>query len=202
MLTTGVTLESGRHVQVQRFAETSGLLSAVHDGNALDSGRDGSHEMLRRPRSEKLWFQDPHLVASPVEERKGLLNDGSAGPHDNEHVLSIGWPCVVKQRVLTSSEFCQLLHLLHHDARDFVVSAVGRFEHLEIHVGVLVGASDVGVHRVQCPRVVCMQSVKINHFLHVGVRHHLSFLNVVGNAEPVKEMHKRHTGPQSGQMRN
>ena len=84
-----------------------------------------------------------------------------------------------------------LVHVLHHDAHQIIVSGVGGFTVLEEYVAVLMGTAHCRMLRIKRMVTERFYGIHIAHFFEICVIPLFDLLNLVRGTETVKEVDKR-----------
>ena len=184
--------QGGAHVGVQGLAQGAGLLGAVHDGQLLAGGGDGGQELIGGEGPIQADLDEAQLLAPGVQVVDGLLGHVGAAAHDDDHPVGIGGAHVVEEVVGPAGEGADLLHVVLHDGGNGLIILVGRFAILEVDVGVLGRAAQVGMLGVQGPLTELLHRVVVQELTHVLIVDDLDLLDLVGGAEAVEEVDEGH----------
>ena len=192
--------ERGADVGVQGLAQGAGLLGAVHDGQLLAGGGDGGQELVGHEGTIQTDLDEAQLLALAVQVVDGLLGHVGAAAHDDHHAVRVGGAHVVEEVVGPAGEGADLLHVVLHDGGDGIIVLVGRFTILEVDVGVLRRAAQVGMLGVQSPLTELLHRFVVEELAHVLIVDGLDLLDLVGGAEAVEEVDEGHGRLDGGQV--
>jgi len=192
--------EGGGDVEEQGLAARTGLFGAVEDGHGGDAGGDRRQHLLdrERPVQPEVHHADPFTRSQQVVD--GLADGLGTRPHDHDHPVGLRVAVVVDQVVAPAGAGREGVHRLADHARDRGVERVDGFPGLEVGVGVLGGAADVGVLGGERPPAVGPYEVVGDQSAQVVVGEHLHHVDLVAGAETVEEVHERDAGPQGGDL--
>ena len=104
--------------------------------------------------------------------------------------------------ILTAGQRCYLIHTFLHHARYRIVELIGSLAVLEVGVSILRGTTLMRMFRIHRAFTERLDGVHIRQLGHVFIIDDLYLLDLVRGTESIKEMHKRHTGFDGGQMGN
>ena len=195
-----LAVEGVDDVEEEGLAVGAGLLGAVEDGDALHGGGDGLHEVLHGEGTVEVNGHEADFLALGGEGVDGLLGGLGDGAHGDDDALGIGGAVVVEELVLAAGDAGDFLHIVLDDAGDGVVVFVGSLAVLEEDVGVLGGAAGHGVLGVEGAGAELGQGLAVNQSLEFVGIDLLDFLNLVGGAEAVEEVHEGHAAFDGGQV--
>lgn len=105
---------------------------SVHNNNLFASFWDFFHEILMRPRSEKLNFNNCNFVIHMIVEIiNSFLTGKSSRSHDN-HNLSCIWNTIIFYKVDLSSSYCSnFIKSFLNNSRSFIEIFLGGNSGLE-----------------------------------------------------------------------
>ena len=133
------------HILVERFAGAARLFGAVEDGNRLDRGRQGGDKQFTGKGTIEADFEQTNFFALFAQIAHRLFHRFSAGPHENNHPLSIGCANIIKEMVVATGQQGEFVHHFLDNGRRGGVVGVDRFAALEINIGVLRRAAHDGM---------------------------------------------------------
>ena len=191
---------SGADIFIKRFAEGARFLRAIHDRDLLHRLRQGRHEVFQREGAIKVNLHIARLLALRVQGVHRFLNRACNGTHGDDDRFRIGCAVIVEKLIFAPCEHADLLHVFIDDLRQPVVPEVARFFGLKVHVRIRYGTAHDRVFRIEAGMFELIKRVFVDEFFQFFFRQHGNFLNFMGRAEAVKEMHKRHMSLNGRQM--
>ena len=192
--------QSGDHVQVQRIAQSAGLLGAVQHRNLLGGGGDGGDQLVRAEGAVQADLHQADLLALGVQVVDDLLSHVADGAHGDDDAVRVGSAVVVEQLIVGTQLGVDLAHVLLDDLRQSVVVLVGGLAVLEEDVAVLVGAAHGGMLGVQSALAEGLNGVHVHHLGQILVVPDGDLLDLVGGAEAVEEVDEGDAALDGGQV--
>ena len=138
-------------------------------------------------------LNDAPLLAGCVHVIEGLLNGVADGAHGDNDLLSVGSAIIVKGLIVGADLGVDLVHIFLYDAGNGVIELVAGFSGLEEDVGVLSGAVQDGVLRIEGTAAERVNSVPVEHLAEILIIPCLDLLDFMRGAEAIEEMEERHT---------
>jgi hypothetical protein len=135
-------VKGGDNVEVERVAERSRLLGAVHDRDLLDGFRQRVDEVTGRERAIEPDLEDTDLFSLGVEPVHHFMNRLGARPHDDHHPFGFRVAHIVEEPVLTSNPLSESFHCVGDVTGAGFIEGVDRLARLEKGIRVLRGAAD------------------------------------------------------------
>ena len=189
--------QRGNDVKVQRFADRTGFLGTVEDGNDLDRLRQSLQERLFRERTIQVNFQNAQFGAFGVQVVDGFFHRFGARTHNHDNLFGISRADIVDDMILTAGNLGKLVHFFLNDAFYLVIVRIAGFAALEEDVRVLRGTADNRSFRTQSVFGVEGIVHTLEHCSQIVVGKHFDFFDFVRSAETVKEVHERNARTQS-----
>ena len=194
--------KSGADVEVQRVSGGAHLLGPVEDRDGFAGLGDGGDEPRDVERSVQVHLQEADLLAFGGQVVDDLFDAGGDGAHGHDDPLRVRRTVVVENVVLTAGDLRDLRHVVFDHVRQFRVVRVVCLADLEEDVRVLDRCPEHRVLGVQGMGAEGVQRVVVDEFREVCVVHLLDLGDLMGRTEPVKEVHKGHSRPDGGQVRD
>ena len=188
------------HIEVERFTDGTCLLRSVKHFDALHRLRKSFDERLCAKRTVKANLHQTDLLALLGQIVNGLLNRIVDGTHCDDDNLCILCTVVVEELIVRAELCIDLVHVLLHNLRQLVIELVSGLVNLEEDVRVLCLTLFHCVVRVQCVVAECLDCVEIRHVLQILEIPGLNLLNLVGGTETVKEIDKRNSALDCGEV--
>ena len=195
-------IECGDNVLVERLANGTRLLGAVHDGDLLDGRGEHVDKVLDGERTEQTDLDQADLLTMSVEVIDDLFEHVAERTHADDDAIGILGAIVVEQAVVGTELLVDLAHVLLDDSGQLVVGGVAGLTMLEEDVAVLVAAASVRMLRVQRVIAELLDSLHVAHVLEVLVVPHGDFLDLVAGAETIEEVEERNLALKSGEVRH
>ncbi len=199
-----LAVETVLDIEEQRLAVGSGFLGAVKHGDALGCCGHGGEEMLGREGTVEVNRNEAHFLAILHEVVDSFLSGLSDRTHSDDDAVGIGRTVIVEQTVVAAGDAVDFVHVFLHDCGHGIIVLVASLAVLEEHVAVLGHASCDGSVGVESAAAECGECLVVNQGSKLVLIDDFDFLNLVGSAETVKEVHKRNTrldGRQVGDTR-
>ncbi len=173
-------------VLVEWFTARAGFLGAVEHRDRAHRLWQGCEQVLGGERSVK---PDVHEADAFGVQRVDRLRHGvGAGAHQDDDPFCVRVAVIVEQPVLPARDVAEALHGALDDGRCGVVVTVDGLARLEIHVGVLRGAADERVIRVQRAVAMLVDELVVHHRAHLLFGDELDLADFVRGTEAVEEM--------------
>mmetsp|Transcript_3981 Transcript_3981/g.7753 ORF Transcript_3981/g.7753 Transcript_3981/m.7753 type:complete len:781 (-) Transcript_3981:501-2843(-) len=191
------------HVAVHRLAGGARLLGLFEDHDAFHRRGQRLYHLLRGERAEQTNLQQPHLASLVLVEVVHHCLQGAAGSsHGHGDVLRAWVAHVLHQLVEAARARGKRVHALLHRVRHRGHEGVHRLAPLEVYVRVLRRAPHHRPGRAERALAVSEHEVLRHQRPQVLVLQPLNLLHLVGCAESVKEVHKRHARAQRRRVRH
>src|SRR6185369_696039 len=162
--------DGGAHVEVDRLAECARLLG----------------EGLQREGAIKANLDHTDFLAFFDQIFNRILNNISAGTHDNDNALGIFGPDVIDQFVLATGQLAELVHLFLYDLFADRIVGVDGLAPLEVDIRILGGTAHDRLVRVEAAGLVFGNQFVVDHGAHFVKREFDNFLDLVGGSESVE----------------
>jgi hypothetical protein len=180
--------EGGEHRHEQGFADGAGLLGAVEHAEGADGRRDRCEEGGDGERLEEADGDHADALAGGVEVVGGGLEGLDAGAHADDDALGLRVAVVVDERIPASGEIGELVHARGDDAGEGVDEGVNRFAALEVDVGILRGAVDLGAVGREGAAAEGGEGLLVDHGAEDVVGERADLGDLVRGAEAVEEV--------------
>jgi hypothetical protein len=194
--------ERGDYVLIQRLAERTRFLGAVHDRDRPNRVRQLAQERRDRERPKQVHLQDPDLLATHDERVDRLVHGLCARSHDHDDPLRLGMPRVLEQAVVPACARGESRHQPLDDLGARAIEEVRGFARLEERIGVLRSPSQHGMVGREAPSAVGRHLVFGQQRSQVFVRERFNFRDLVRRPEAVEEVHEWHTGLERRRVRD
>ena len=195
-------IESSADILIQRLAQGTWLLGAVHNGNLGNSGRNSIQEMLYREWTEQMNCNHTNLLALAIEVINSLNQSLVQGTHSDNYALCIRCAIVIEYMVLTAGNLCQVSHSLLNQVRHSLIILIYSLASLEINIIVLGSTADARMVRIQGVAAEPVHSIPVQNLAQLIIRNNLNLLDFVGSTETVKEVQERNAALDGNQMSN
>ena len=193
-------VESSQNIQIEGFADGTGLLGSVENGDGLDSlGQLGGHVGTNEGTIQS-YLEQTDLLAGSVEVINNFLCAVADGTHGNDHVLCVSSAVVVEGLVVGADLGVDLVHVVNNNLGNRVVVFVAGFSCLEEDIVVLSGTSGDRVLRVQRTAAELLNCVPVEHIAEVSVIPLLDLLNLMRGTEAVKEVKEGYSALDGGKV--
>ena len=192
--------KGSNNVEIERLADGAGLLGSVDHADVLGGIRDSSDQTLCAERTIEVNLNNAPLLAGCVHVVDSLFDGIADGAHCDDDLVSIGCTVVIERLVVGADLGVDLVHVFLDNAGNCVIELVAGFSGLEEDVGVLSGAVEYRMLRVQRAAAECVNCIPVEHIAEVLIIPCLDLLDLVRGAEAVEEMEERHTALDSCQM--
>ena len=180
--------DSGAHVFVQRFTESTWFLGTVERGKHFAAFGNCSEQMLHRERPIEVDLNEADLFSLRVEVFHYFACRLTDGAHRNDHTVGIGCSVIVEELIVAPGECGHFVHILFYDTWESIVIRVCCFSVLEKYIVVFTAVTDSRVLRVQCAVAELSQFSIVNHIPQIVIVQYIDLLNLMAGAETVKEM--------------
>ena len=187
---------------VERFAQGARFFRAVHDGNRADRVRHGFHKVFQRERTIEVDLDEADFLAFFAELVDSFLDGTGDRTHGDDDVFCVRSAVVIEEVVRTARQFADLVHVVLDNVGQALIPGVIGFAGLEEHIRVGNGTAHNRMFRVQAGVFEMIESIAVDEFAQFFSRQHLDFLDFVGCAEAVKEVHERNAAFDGRQMGN
>ena len=192
--------KSVNYIEVERFAEGTGLLSPVEHCDLLAGCGDSSDELVGCEGPVKANFDETKLLALGVEIIDGFFGNIRAAAHDNDNTLCIGCADIVKEMIPASGQLANLVHVMLNDLGNLGVVDIGSLTTLEVDVGVLSGTGLMGMLRIESTVTECLDCIAVKQLCHILVVDLLDLLDLMGGTEAVEEVYEGKACLDGGKM--
>ena len=192
--------QGGGEVDIERLAESAGLLRAVEHGEALRGLRQHAQQVLRGKRTVEVDLHDADAASARVQIVHDLLRRLADGAHRDEDVLRVRRAVIVEGLVVRADLGVDAVHVLLHEVRRLQISAVAGFAVLEEGLRLLRRAHQVGVVRVQRAGAEGAHGGEVGHAEQRVVVPDADLLILVARAEAVEEVEHRETPGDGGKV--
>ena len=122
--------------------------------------------------------------------------------HGNNHTVGIFGAIVIEQLVICAQLGVHRVHAIFHNLRQLIIMAVAGLAMLEEDVAVFVRATRRRMFRIQAMLAEIAHGIHIAQLFKVLVIPQSDFLDLMGGAEAIEEVQKRHATLNSRQMCN
>ena len=130
--------QSCYYIQVQRLAQSAGLLGTIQNADLLNRIRDCVNEVLCAETDDTDEpLQRPTFLPCSIQVLDGLIDGLTDGTHRNDNVLSIRSAVVVEQLVVGADLLVYLVHVLLYNSGKCIVVRVACLASLEEDIRVL-----------------------------------------------------------------
>ncbi len=187
-------------VQQQGLAVGSGFLGAVEYGYALGGGGDGCQQVLNREGTEQVYAYQADFLAFGGEVVYGFLGGLSDAAHGDDYAVGVFGTVVAEQVIFAAGDFGDFGHIAFDDVGYGVVVAVACLAVLEEYVAVFGHAARYGCIGGEGTCAEFGQCLTVQQGFEVFLLHFFHFLDFVRGAEAVKEVDKRYTAFDCGQV--
>ena len=140
----------------------------LHFDNAGGDGFPGRRQRLYEctdiKRTIKADNDDADLLAFFSQVFGGGMCRFCAGPHHDNHFFCIWCTNVIKNMILTTGEFCKLVHCFLDNAGRRLIEWIDAFPCLEEHIGILGCPTHNRCVRGETSRTMCVYQFIVNHF--------------------------------------
>ncbi len=194
--------ESGNDIEIKRFAECTGFLGAVEDGDGFDGRREFTDEVFSTERTVETHLENADFFALSDEVVSGFAGGVCTRTHENDDTFCIGGTVIFHQFVSTSCERAEIFHRRFDDAGQGVVERINGFATLEIDVRVLGGSAYDGTLWIQTSLAVGEDGFFADHFTNNSVRDLVDFIDFVRGAETIEVVDERNARIQCSHVRN
>ncbi len=195
-------VEGSANILVQRLAQSTWLLGAIHNSNLGYGLRDSIQEVLYGEWTEEVNCYHTYLLALAVQVINSLNQGLVQGAHSNNNTLSIWCTVVVEYMVFTASNLGQVCHGLLYQVWNCLIILVDSLTGLEVDIVVLGCTTDAWMVRVQGLAAELVYGIPVQNLAQLLIRNQLDFLNLVGSTETIKEVQEWHLALDGNQMSN
>jgi hypothetical protein len=185
-------------VEVQGLAGRAGLLRAIQHGQGAHAPRQRGHQIPSGERAEEPHLHETDPLAAGIHPLHGLVSRLGSRPHHDEHAFRLRVAHVVEQAIGPACQRGEAVHRVLNQPGTVEVVGVGRFPRLEEGVGVLRGAPQNGMVRVQGPIPVAADEVVVEQRAEIVVGQLLDLGHFVRRPEAVEEVEERDPAAQRG----
>ena len=130
-------MKGGDDVEVERFAERSRFLGAIHDRDLFGGFRQRIDEVAGRKRAIEPDLEDAHLLALGVEPVNHFVDCLGARPHDDHHSFRLRVADVVEEPVCAPDSLAEGFHRVGDVAGAGFIEGVDGFTRLEEGIRIL-----------------------------------------------------------------
>ena len=120
--------------------------------------------------------------------------------HGDDDVFCVRSAVIIEEVIRTTCQFTNLVHIVLDDIRQSLVPKVIGFAGLEEHVRIGNGTAHDRMFRIQASVFKMIEGIAVDELTQFFSWKHFNFLDFVGCAEPVEEMHEWHAVFDSRQM--
>ncbi len=195
-------LEHGADVKVQGLAKGAGFLGAVKHSDFATGGGQGLEEVLGGEGTVQVDAHQADFFALGNEVLHGFFDDFAGRAHADDDAVGIGSTGVLEKMMPAACDFSHLFHVCFHDGRNVIMEGIAGLDVLEVNVGVLGGAADVGMAGAHCTFAEIGNGFVGGDFLDVLVVDDFDFLDFVRSPEAVEEVEDGNAGLKGGKVGN
>ena len=195
-------VQSRDDILVEGLAHGAGLLGAVEDGDLLGSLGQNGHEVLDGERTIQVNLDQADLLTLGYQVVDDLLERVAEGAHADHDAVGIRSAVVVERLVVRADALVDLVHVGLDDVGKLVVEGVAGLAVLEERVAVLVGATGVGVLRVERVVTEGLHGTHVEHLAQLVEVPRRDLLDLVGGTEAVEEVEERGLALDGSKVRN
>ena len=186
----------------QRLAHRARLFRAIQNGNLRARCRNGLHEAVGSKRAIQAHLDQADFFAMRVQVINDFFRNVANRAHGNNHAIGVFGAIVIEQLVIGAQLGVHRVHAIFHNLRQLIIMAVASLAMLEEDVAVFVRAARRRMLRIQAMLAEITYGIHIAQLFKVFVIPQSDFLDLMGGAEAVEEVQKRHAPLNCRQVRN
>ena len=192
--------KSGADVLIEGFAESTGFLGAIDDGDGLHGGGQNFKHMLGAEGTIQTDLEQTDAFALSVQVVDHFFENVAGRAHGHDHAVGFSVAIVIEGLVVAAGDGSNALHGVDHNGGNFIVEGVAGFAVLEVDVGVLSGAALMGMLRIHGGFAEFGHLVPVHDLADVFVVDEFDLADFVRGTETVEEVAEGHAGVDGGKV--